>query len=34
MQVHAIPNILKRDCPKNISCPITTLELESKTLDM
>jgi hypothetical protein len=34
MQVCAIPNVPKRDCPKNVSCPITTLELESKTLDM
>jgi hypothetical protein len=33
-QVHAIPDVPKKDYPKNVSCPITTLELESKTLDM
>jgi hypothetical protein len=32
--MHAIPNISKRDCPKNITYSINTLELKPKVLDI
>jgi hypothetical protein len=32
--MHAIPNVPKKDYPKNITCPVTILELKPKTLDV
>jgi hypothetical protein len=33
-RVHAVPNIPKRDHPKNATCPINTPKQEVKTLDI
>jgi hypothetical protein len=32
--MHTIPNVPKKDCPKNITYPVTILELKPKTLDI
>jgi hypothetical protein len=33
-RVYVVPNVPKRDYPKNITCPATTSKLKPKTLDV
>jgi hypothetical protein len=34
MRVRAVPNVLERDCPKNVNCIVTTPKPAPATLDV